>query len=374
LALAHRFAPNDATIAYNEARVLCQQGKTDEAVRLAHLAVQQQPQLDAAHLLLAGAAVEKGDYDTAEQELKQVQNLEQEIALLIRGADELHKHQYQAAFVTFHQAMQLASSDAAPVYDLGLANQLGGNLNEARQLYQAALGLDPNLMAAHHNLGDILTQAENSQGAGSELQIASPGNATKGLGRDLERSDPSSSASKSLTKVLQPASNPLRLRSRPTHESALSGAAVRTYAENGEAPSLNGESDWHVQFFWNSVEHYFSPEGSPPPTVAERSDQGSCIGVAYMYYEKEQAKYFFRVANRSGCGLEQWPDGEYTLTASGVYRSDRVGPAQNCVNLERHQELTIVGEAVRGWSKEKCYYNGRVINEEDRKLQGEKEP
>ncbi len=190
---AHQIAPDEPTITYNLARAQYQQGNTDQAVQLAQAAVQQKPQFDEAHLLLATTAVKKQDYDTADQQLKQVEKQVQECALLIQGAIKLSKHQPKQALASFQQALQLASNDPNASYDTRLGYQQNGDLANAQQNYQTAINQNPQFAEAHNNLGAVLLQKGDAQGAFNEFHQASllgpeTGSFSKNLGQTVSKS------------------------------------------------------------------------------------------------------------------------------------------------------------------------------------------
>lgn len=167
LTKAHNAAPADPVISYNLARALYEQGRRDEAVRLAEEAAQRRLEFDEARLLIAAAAVQRQDYDAAQRQLDRLSNRAQAIGLTIQGTIQLFKGQRDAALASFQLAMQLAQRDksGAGPYNVGLAYQQQGDLTNARAYYQQALGLNPQLAAAHHNLGTVFSAQGNTEAA-----------------------------------------------------------------------------------------------------------------------------------------------------------------------------------------------------------------
>jgi tetratricopeptide (TPR) repeat protein len=161
LTKAHNAAPDDPVISYNLARTWYEQGRKDEAARLAEEAAQRQQDFDEARLLIAAAAVQQQDYDAADRQLKQLTKRLQAIALTIEGTVQLFKGQREEALKIFQQALALTQPQnrAAALYNVGLGFQQNGDLARATDYYQQAIGQSPALATAHYNLGTVLSQS-----------------------------------------------------------------------------------------------------------------------------------------------------------------------------------------------------------------------
>lgn len=175
LSQAHNLAPTDAIISYNYARNLYSQGKIDDAIQQANLALAQKPDLDQARLLVADAAVQRKDFAAAEQQVDKLKVVIKDIeiaAFTIRGVILLEKGKVKEAQDMFQQALVLAGDDAIALYNAGVAQQRGNNLSAAQDYYQRALQQDPNLSEAHNNLATVFSELGDPQKAFDEFHAA----------------------------------------------------------------------------------------------------------------------------------------------------------------------------------------------------------
>jgi tetratricopeptide (TPR) repeat protein len=195
---AHKLAPDDPSIGYNLARGMYQQGKVDDAVKQAGEVLKQKPGMDEARLLRATAAVAKKDYRAAEDDLSKLVRRIQLAAFLIEGAIQLAEGKPREAQASFEQAIKLASNNPVALYNAGVASQQNNNLALAANYYRQAIALDPSLAEAHNNLGTVLMQSGNPQGAFEEFHaaalqtsdgamLANLANSSQGLGQSQDK-------------------------------------------------------------------------------------------------------------------------------------------------------------------------------------------
>src|SRR5208337_584996 len=152
------------------------------AIRYLEGALKLQPQALSLHYPLAMAYRKVGDLTNALAHLKQQGRGEARVPdpfledleslrkgrwmLLNRGKQAIAEGRYADAVKIFDQMAQIQGDPmqvSAIVY-LGIALAQEGNLKEAVEQYQRVLRLQPNIAAAHYNLGVILLQL----GAGQE--------------------------------------------------------------------------------------------------------------------------------------------------------------------------------------------------------------
>jgi uncharacterized membrane protein YhaH (DUF805 family)/Flp pilus assembly protein TadD len=193
LSRAHRLRPDDPDVGYNYARSLFQQGKVDEAGKEADRLVTQNPDSAEARLLKASVAVQKQDYDTAQDQVDKVLKDSPELsnqgpigkpdkvtkvlraiqtaALVIQGVIDLTKGRTQQGLASFQAALKLGN-DPAAAYDAGVAYQQLGQPAQAAPYYQRAIEAQPTLAEAHHNLGGLMLAQHDLSGAQKELRAA----------------------------------------------------------------------------------------------------------------------------------------------------------------------------------------------------------
>jgi uncharacterized membrane protein YhaH (DUF805 family)/tetratricopeptide (TPR) repeat protein len=193
LSEAHRLKPDDPDIGYNYGRSLFQQGKTDEAEKEADRIIAQNPDFAEARLLKASAAIEKRDYDTAQDQVAKVlkkdsepsnqgtepavkQDKEAQVlkaiqmaALVIQGVIDLAKGRTQQGLASFQAALKLGN-DPAALYNAGVAYQQLGQPAQAAPYYQRAIEAQPTLAEAHNNLGGLMLAQNDLSGAQRELK------------------------------------------------------------------------------------------------------------------------------------------------------------------------------------------------------------
>lgn len=155
LARAHNTAPENPVIAYNLARSLFDNGRRDEAVRLAGEALGRRPAFDEAFLLLAAAEVLNQNYAAAEAHLQRVVNRGGAF-FSIQGTINLFGRKHDESVDAFQQAVTLAPGSATALYNLALGHQQQGELARAEQLYREALSKNPDLEAADQNLATVV--------------------------------------------------------------------------------------------------------------------------------------------------------------------------------------------------------------------------
>ncbi len=165
LSRAHASLPDDPVINYNYSRMLYDAGNTGDAIHLLEEATRRKPAFDEARLLLASAAVQRGDYNLADQHLQQVTSKVQVVALTIQGTIQLFTDKPKDALASFEQALTLARGNAAALYNVGLGFQQNGDLSQASTYYQQAINVNPKLAAAYNNLGTILMQQGDGEAA-----------------------------------------------------------------------------------------------------------------------------------------------------------------------------------------------------------------
>lgn len=95
-------------------------------------------------------------------------------ALLATGSLRLKLGEPARAAEAFRRAARVAPGDAAIVFDLGLALEKSGMVEEAKAAYREAIVLQPALFAARFNLGSLLLEQGDGATAASELALAVP--------------------------------------------------------------------------------------------------------------------------------------------------------------------------------------------------------
>ncbi len=83
------------------------------------------------------------------------------------GDAELARRDGAAANAAFGQALRLGPADGEIYFNLGVAMQMKGNLDEATLAYQRALILRPDYAAAYFNLGVVLQEQGRADAAGA---------------------------------------------------------------------------------------------------------------------------------------------------------------------------------------------------------------
>jgi len=88
---------------------------------------------------------------------------------LLQGEQCIKEGRYEEAVVRLKKATALLPKNAQAWNHLGLAHHGNRQPEEAARAYQAALGLDHKLAAAHYNLGCLYLEQNNLEGATQEL-------------------------------------------------------------------------------------------------------------------------------------------------------------------------------------------------------------
>ena len=194
LSQAHRLRPDDPDIGYNYGRSLFRQGKIDEAGREADRLIAQNPDSAEARVLKASVAIQKRDYDTAQEQVSKVLKKDadqsptaqpeakpdkvmqaikaiQMVALVIQGVVDLSKGRTQQGLASFQAALKLGDN-AAAMYNAGVAYQQLGQPAQAAPYYQRAIEVQPDLAEAHNNLGGLMLAQKDLPGAQRELTAA----------------------------------------------------------------------------------------------------------------------------------------------------------------------------------------------------------
>jgi uncharacterized membrane protein YhaH (DUF805 family)/tetratricopeptide (TPR) repeat protein len=195
LSQARRLRPDDPDIGYNYGRSLFRQGKIDEAGKEADRLVAQNPDSAEARLLKASVAIQKRDYNTAQDQVAKVLKKDAEqsnpaaqtaakqdrltriikaiqmAALVIQGVVDLAKGRTQEGLASFQAALKLGD-DAAAMYNAGVAYQQLRQPAQAVPYYQRAIQVQPNLAEAHNNLGGLMLAQHDLSGAQRELSAA----------------------------------------------------------------------------------------------------------------------------------------------------------------------------------------------------------
>lgn len=178
---AHKMAPDDPTITYNDALLTFQQGNVQESIRLTRDALQDDPEMSEARVALAAMSIEQTQYDNAAKTIgklpaDQARTVE---ADLVRGAIQLSQRHVDEAIGSFQDAIQLDLDNAIAQFDLGCAYLAQNQMGQAEDNFRSALDKDPGLAAAHNNLGTLFARSGNQAGAAWEYRQAaelSPGN------------------------------------------------------------------------------------------------------------------------------------------------------------------------------------------------------
>lgn len=183
---AHNLAPDNTNIGYNYARGLYQQGKIDEAVMQTSEVLKRKPDLDEARLLRASAAIQKGHYRAAEEELSKLGRGKEVPALLILGVVQIAQGKSRDGLATFEQAIRNAPQNQMALYNAGVAAQQNNDLAQAANYYKRAIFLDHSLAEAHNNLGTVLMRTGNPQAAFDEFHTAVLQKADDNMKRNLK--------------------------------------------------------------------------------------------------------------------------------------------------------------------------------------------
>jgi tetratricopeptide (TPR) repeat protein len=175
---AHQAAPDDPVIAYNDARLKYQQGKTQESIRMIEDALRDHPDMGEARTALAAMQVEQKEYDQAGETIKKLpQDQAKTIhALLVIGGIQLLTGHVDEAIQSFQEAIKVDPDNAAAQFDLGCAYLAKNLLDPAKQNFLGALSKNPQLAEAHNNLGALYIRAGNTTAAIAEFQRASQEN------------------------------------------------------------------------------------------------------------------------------------------------------------------------------------------------------
>lgn len=173
MAQAHQIVPNEPIIGYNYARALYRQGKFDEAIAAADGAITQKPDMDAARLLRAAAALGKKDYRGAEDQLSKLTDRSQGVALLMGGVVQLSQGKPKDAEASFQQAVAALPGSEVALYDAGVAYQQAGDPAKALEYYRQAIQKAPTLAEAHNNSGIIFARQGAREDAIASLSAAS---------------------------------------------------------------------------------------------------------------------------------------------------------------------------------------------------------
>ena len=155
LSKAHQAAPDNPVITYNYARTLYDLGRRDDAVRLAGDALGQRAEFDEPRLLLAAAELQNQNYAAADAHLQRVSKRAAAF-FSMQGTINLFQRKQQESIEAFRQAVALTSDSPTALYNLALGHQQNGELARAEELYRQAIGKNPDLKAADHNLAMVL--------------------------------------------------------------------------------------------------------------------------------------------------------------------------------------------------------------------------
>ncbi len=142
--------PDYAEAHYTLGTVFKQQGKMPEAAAELREAIRLQPDFAGAHTTLAAVLRQLGDAQAAANEAKEgarivasTNNLQAAKVATNSGKRLLAAGDFEGAISQFHSAIRSETNYAPAHYQLGLALQLSGHKDEAREEFQKASQLDP---------------------------------------------------------------------------------------------------------------------------------------------------------------------------------------------------------------------------------------
>jgi len=159
--------PGHAPTLHLLATLLREQKDDDGAARAWQLALDAAPAFVDARAALARLARDRGRHDEAAALVDAGLEHAPRSAVLwrVRGDVELARRDAAAAQAAYGQALALAPTDAEAHYNVGVAHQRAGELNEAARAWQRALAFDPGFADAHFNLGVLFHQAGRDDAA-----------------------------------------------------------------------------------------------------------------------------------------------------------------------------------------------------------------
>ncbi len=141
-------------------QMLLSENKTDQAIKELQTAVRQRPGYVPAHYELARAYWVKGDYASAEGELKRVIELEPQDqgARFYLGMSYLEENRPEAAREIFAQLLKMNPNSAAAHFGLGAVSSDEQKYPEALEEFKLTTKLDPDYSGVYQEMG--LVQAK----------------------------------------------------------------------------------------------------------------------------------------------------------------------------------------------------------------------
>jgi tetratricopeptide (TPR) repeat protein len=157
LSRAQLLAPQNPEISYNYGLALYQSGRLGDALRYVQSAADSRRQLEEPRLLLALIDIDVKDFESAEQELRQVNNHTLG-AMIAGGALSLAAGHAEQAVTILKRAERIYPRNATVEYNLGVAYQQAGQLPQAKRCFAAALAAEPSFSQAKENLAILSHQ------------------------------------------------------------------------------------------------------------------------------------------------------------------------------------------------------------------------
>jgi Flp pilus assembly protein TadD len=146
-------------------------GAFDAAIAALAEAVRLQPTHPDARLNLANAYLRAGQPDRALEQAQQALQLDPNsaAAYYLVGCAHLRRGEAEQAIQALQQAKSIDVTVDAVTYQLGRAYQMRGLLEEARAQFEELIQFEPNHLAVHYNLSQVLARLGDEAGAAQAL-------------------------------------------------------------------------------------------------------------------------------------------------------------------------------------------------------------
>ena len=142
----------------NLANAYSKEGKIDQAIETAKMAVQLRPDYGIAHFNLGNLYASQGRFDLAQRHFEEAIRLYPNYAQAHSNLGQLLAQQgdLEGGIREFRKTIDLNPSLAGPYLNLGVALVKQGRYDEAAKFFQDALRIRPNYVQAHESLAQLL--------------------------------------------------------------------------------------------------------------------------------------------------------------------------------------------------------------------------
>lgn len=224
--------------------------------------------------------------------------------------DKLEARDWTGAVVALRSYLASHPGDARALYDLGYAEDAGGNSAQAEGDYRKAMAADPNQFEAHAALGLLLARAGQKAEAAEQLEAAAQ------AAPNPPDPEAQAQANRTLARLLLENPEP----AEPERARQALVAALRQSRETPEDQLLAGEIAARLGEKDAAADAYAKALDSAPMRSPERAQASA--GLAHLLIEEKR-----------------WPDAEPVLR-----KALTENPTDPALNAELAQVLTAEGK------------------------------